>query len=143
MKRFWAKVQKTDGCWQWTACVQDGYGRFRLDGTMRLAHRVSWELEHGAIPDGLNVLHRCDNGVCVRPSHLFLGTQLANVTDCIAKGRYPDRARENNGHAKVNSVIAAEIRARHAAGESYRKLGPEYGLHWGHIGNIVRGQSWK
>lgn len=89
--RFLAKIRMPeDGCWEWTASRHPrmGYGRFG-DGHRRIvyAHRYMWELARGPIPHGMNVLHRCDNGPCVRPSHLFLGTQRDNIADVIAKGR--------------------------------------------------------
>jgi hypothetical protein len=86
--RFWAKVQKTDGCWLWTACVVRRYGQFGVSSGVRMrAHRYSWELVHGAVPDGLWVLHRCDNPLCVNPEHLFLGDVGVNSRDMVAKGR--------------------------------------------------------
>lgn len=93
-QRFWSKVNKTSNCWEWTGYRQKiGYGSIgvgsRLDGTKRaiLAHRFSYELHFGPISDGLKVLHTCDNRACVRPDHLWLGTQLDNVRDMIQKGR--------------------------------------------------------
>lgn len=86
--RFWSKVDKGPGCWTWTGATQNyGYGAVTIHGLTRRAHRVSWELAHGPIPDGLHVCHRCDNPPCVNPDHLFLGTAQDNVDDKDAKGR--------------------------------------------------------
>jgi hypothetical protein len=91
--RFWAKVQKTETCWLWTAHkAHFGYGEIKMSTppykNLR-AHRVSWELHFGPIPPGAQVLHHCDNPACVRPDHLFLGSDLDNQRDAIAKGRRP------------------------------------------------------
>lgn len=86
--RFWAKVDRGGECWLWTAGRDSsGYGSLRTGHTKVSAHRLSWQLHHGQIPPGQNVLHRCDNPRCVRPDHLFLGTQADNVADMVAKGR--------------------------------------------------------
>ena len=78
--RFWTKVRKGDGCWEWTAGQSKaGYGLFWLDGGMRSAHRVAYELEHGPIPDGLQIDHLCRNRLCVRASHMEAVTQRENV----------------------------------------------------------------
>lgn len=102
-QRFWQKVDKAGPvpehcpelgpCWIWTgARLPAGYGRIANSepaGPRVLnAHRVSWEMAHGSIPDGSHVLHRCDVPRCVRPDHLFLGDQAANVADMVAKGRH-------------------------------------------------------
>lgn len=99
--RFEKKVHKTDGCWFWTgAKTRDGYGVIIDGGVMKSAHRVAWELYRGPIPKqettqhGCCVLHRCDNPCCVNPDHLFLGSQLDNIADAVAKGR------NRNGSAK-------------------------------------------
>jgi len=92
-ERFWAKVEKTDHCWNWKGSkVAKRYGGFKLDIYM-LAHRVSWIWANGPIPDGLYVCHKCDNGFCVRPDHLFLGSQQDNMNDMKSKGRGNNRGR--------------------------------------------------
>jgi hypothetical protein len=83
-ERFWLKVRKTEGCWEWVGGkFTDGYGRF----ANRAAHRAAWEIENGEIPKGMHILHRCNNPGCVRVSHLYLGTDRENADDRIATGK--------------------------------------------------------
>ncbi len=85
--RFWAKVQKTADCWLWTGALRNGYGRFGSP-PFRYAHRVSWEIAHSETLDSsVKVCHHCDNPRCVRPDHLFIGSQADNVRDRASKGR--------------------------------------------------------
>lgn len=155
--RFWAKVVKTDSCWPWTASkANKGYGAFgfRRDGrsvTVK-AHRFSWELHNGPIPDGLCVLHRRDVPACVNPDHLFLGTKRDNNADMVAKGRHVPggtystaryRRGELSPHAKITEGIVVRIRDRHARGESYAALARDFGLSWQTVGHIVRRERWK
>jgi hypothetical protein len=88
VRRFWAKVHRSDGCWEWTGKRANGYGRFVTPPGRRMwgAHRFSWIVANGPIPDGLWVLHHCDNKPCVRPDHLFLGTHTDNMRDAWRKG---------------------------------------------------------
>jgi hypothetical protein len=87
--RFFEKVDKTDDCWNWLASKKwDGYGQVKFEGSMQTAHRTSWILHNGPVPEKLCVLHKCDNPGCVNPEHLFLGTQRDNVHDAIKKGRH-------------------------------------------------------
>lgn len=95
--RFWAKVKKSESCWLWTASATGGngmqHGQFTLprcgSGQRHIyAHRLAWELAYGPIPDGLQICHKCDVPRCVRPEHLFLGTQDDNLKDAARKGRF-------------------------------------------------------
>lgn len=85
-ERFWEKVEKTPTCWLWLGAHNGKYGKF-WDGTkVVFAHRMAYELENG--PTNQLVLHSCDVPLCVRPSHLFVGSQSDNIQDCIQKGRH-------------------------------------------------------
>lgn len=117
-ERFWEKVfpEPMSGCWLWDGHVNSrGYGLLpigsRSDGSRSkvLAHRFSYVLHKGGIPDGLGVLHRCDNPYCVNPDHLFVGNQIVNMQDCKAKGR---TAGPPKAHACPKGHVYDEINAR-------------------------------
>ena len=143
-KPFWSQVAKGDGCWVWTGLKNgDGYGSVwfgkRMDGT----HRVAWTLTNGPIPDGMMVLHRCDNPPCCRPDHLFLGTQADNVRDMHAKGRARKAHGSACGMSKLTEEQVSEIRHRYAAGDvSQTKLAAEYGVSQVMVSQIVRRKTW-
>jgi hypothetical protein len=87
-ERFWAKVERADGCWQWTGNIdKPGYGHFKWGRRMFIAHRVAYMLTRGPIPKGLFVCHTCDHRSCVNPAHLWLGTAADNMTDKVEKDR--------------------------------------------------------
>lgn len=145
---FWERVDKRgpDECWEWRGGRLDpkGYGGFyRRDIRKPVrAHRFSYELAHGPIPDGLFVCHRCDNPPCVNPAHLFSGTTDQNMADMVAKGRQV-RA-ENVNTAILTAEQAKAIRLRYAAGETnHWRLGREYGVTGAAIRLIVTGVNWK
>ena len=151
-QKFWEHVQKTDGCWLWIgARNSEGYGYLRFNYAQLRAHRVSWELHFGPIPDGLFVLHHCDNPPCVNPSHLFLGTNGDNMLDAINKGYAiggSEKGRcagEKNSHAKLTKAQVKEIRVRL---RNYRRglvvqLAKEFGISKSTIMSIWKERSWK
>lgn len=86
--RFWPHVEKSDGCWTWKGRRnRTSYGILSDHHATRLAHRLSYAIAFGLVPEGMQVLHKCDNPSCVRPDHLFLGTPADNARDKCAKGR--------------------------------------------------------
>lgn len=150
--RFWANVQKSDGCWIWTGSRnRHQYGRMSEGSRpylkFHLAHRLSWQIHRGEIPAGLYVCHRCDNPPCVNPEHLFLGTQFDNMGDASRKGRLPQQryagfcAGERNGRSKLTDEQAREIRDnRH--GLSQRRLAVAYGVSRNLVRLIRAGKNW-
>ena len=108
-RRFWEKVRLDDACWEWTAFChpRSGYGMVRVAGEgMVSAPRVMWEWVNGPMPDGMCVCHSCDNPPCIRPSHLWLGTQGDNMSDMVEKGRQGRRV----GNRKLTPAQVGEIR---------------------------------
>lgn len=144
VERFWSKVKKTRGCWLWIAGKNKrGYGWFRdSNGESRLAHRVSWELVNGVVPDGLLVLHTCDNPSCVRPDHLFIGTHRDNVRDMIEKGRAVYVKGEQHGRAKLGEKEVKEIKRKYFEG-SVLQLSKFYRVSPSMITRILMNKSWN
>lgn len=143
-RNFWSKVDKTEGCWNWTGS-RDGrrrYGLFHLNTGMAAAHRVSFEVHRRVLRPGEMVLHRCDNPQCVNPGHLFTGTQVDNMNDMHSKGRGPNQKGVLNGNSKLNEDAVREIRRAHSVGESKRGLGRRFGVTMTTITRIVRRVHW-
>jgi hypothetical protein len=142
-ERFWEKVNK-DGpipehcpelgqCWIWTAASRGTFGYGLLGGAPgekgQLAHRVSWQLHFGPIPDGIKVLHHCDNPPCVRPDHLFLGTLKDNTQDMLSKRRHI---------VKLTDEQTADLRSKHASGEfSKTERAKQFGLGQSTVSRII------
>jgi hypothetical protein len=172
---FWSRVEKLAtecGCWIWIgACGDSTHGQQRIHDVICATHRVSWAIHHGPIPSGLNVLHHCDNPSCVRPDHLFLGTQQDNVDDMMRKGRASTGARhseilkrvvqrganhvfkrrpdliprgEAQGQAKLKTIDVIAIREIYARGfVTQQQLGTMYGVHQNCISQIIRRVRWS
>lgn len=144
-ERFWSHVDKSnaDGCWLWTAATHTyGYGRLFANGVVTEAHRVSYELNVGPIPDGMHVCHRCDNPPCVRPEHLFLGTNTENRRDSVRKNRHAHGVKQ--GGTKLTDEIACTIRKRFASGETNKSaLAREYGVTSSCIHDVLTSKTWK
>lgn len=140
--RFHAGYEKTEsGCWVWTRGRHGkGYGLFHVPGkTIQKTHRVSWEMHNGEIPDGLHVLHRCDNPPCVNPEHLFLGTNQDNVDDKVAKGRLRVQRGSSSGVARLTEDQVVAIRAD---GRFQREIAETYGIAQTTVSAIKRRQNW-
>ena len=121
-QRFWAKVHVTARCWEWTGKWRsNGYGIIKVGDHGYIASRIAWLLSNGPIPEGLDVLHRCDNPLCVNPDHLFLGTHTDNMRDMAAKGRRASFRGEKNGLAKLTPELVAEIRRLRAETGMYQR----------------------
>lgn len=153
--RFWRRVKKTDGCWLWTgARGVHGYGTIMEGGlnggALLLAHRVSWELHNGPIPDGLSVCHNCDKDyppgdisyrLCVRPDHFFLGTQADNSRDAGLKGRACKGSQKKN--AKLTETQVLNMRRAHALGQTKKALSQLHGLSLSTTCRIISQKTWR
>ena len=141
-------INKTSGCWEWVGSKRNGYGRMivgsRTDGTRRSmsAHRVSYELKYGEIPDGMEVCHKCDNPCCVNPDHLFVGTRQDNIDDRERKGRNNPPKGTTNAKAKLTEEKVMQIRAKRLQGVSFEKLAKEYGVCKKTVQDAVSGKNW-
>lgn len=157
-QRFWAKVNKvgpiqpnmTTRCWTWTDHVnEDGYGKIHSGKdkvyTMKSAHRVSWLLHFGSLPQKpICVLHKCDNPTCVNPDHLYLGTQKDNAKDRNSRGHGHIPKGIKNGRAKLSEDDVRAIRQRYEYRKfSFQKLADLYGVSTTMINDIVYYRSWK
>lgn len=133
MERFYSKVDKTGDCWLWTGCrLSNGYGQFYYKGRNHGAHRVSYILSHGEIPEGCVVMHSCDNPQCVNPAHLSLGSHTDNMKDMARKLRQANR-----------KLTPDDVRKIRKAEGSLRAIGRKFGVDHATISQIKKGLIWK
>lgn len=150
---FFSNIKKGDGCWEWTGWREPGggYGRMtvaRASGNGRVserAHRISWVLANGPIPDGLSILHSCDNPGCVRPDHLRSGTAADNARDRDERNRHARLSGEAHGRSKLTEAQIEAIRAKYVPGSrefGQYGLARRYGVGQQQISRILRGERW-
>ena len=158
--RFWPKVDMTGDCWLWIAAKDHkGYGKFSVGNSrdeegkrrnsMVSAHRFAYELVNGAIPyhdshHGLCVLHKCDTPACVKPSHLFLGTNADNVKDMDSKGRRVSAPQRGEQHAlaKITELQAREVYMRAWLGDVQSGIAADFGISVPLVSAIKVGRLW-
>jgi hypothetical protein len=150
VERFWPRVQKGPSYWLWTGARRHAYGEILDHGHKLYTHRVAYELTYGPLLPGQKVCHHCDTPLCVRPDHLFAGTQADNLRDCDRKGRkggfvIPElRPRGERCHqSKLTAAQVREIRERHAQGEAIRALAQAYGVAQNSARRVIRRTSWR
>lgn len=151
IERFWEKVDRRgpDECWLWTAGTNGrGYGQIKEGAPKRkmlLAHRVSYKMAKGSMPDDLFVLHECDRPLCCNPAHLFLGTNQDNMDDMVKKRRQSRLPGEQNGKSKLTEEQVEEIRRDYVRGSRTHgqpALARKYHVAQPTIGKILRGERW-
>jgi len=144
--RFWSKVKKNGNrdCWEWQGKRNYGYGLFSLRGETVRAHRMAYTLAVGPIPEGLLILHSCDNRACVNPAHLRLGTQKDNMCDRDDRNRRVVLRGEECTYSKLTSLQVLTIRSVYAAGgTSQSELGRRFGVCRATVNYIVHNKRWK
>ena len=151
VERFLAAIDKNGPvfphvetpCWVWKTGTSRRYPCMSVDGSPVHAHRFSWNLFRGDIPEGLYVCHRCDNKRCVNPEHLFLGTPSDNVQDAIAKGRSVVVHGERNGNHKLTCAEVIEMRKLRSEGELFKNIARQFGVSMMGAWDAICGKNWK
>lgn len=134
---------KKNGCWEFTGAKDTyGYGNVSIDGKFHKAHRVSYALEHGDVPDEMVVCHRCDNPPCCNPDHLFLGSKQDNYDDMKNKGRDYKASGSKSGQAKLHEEDVKRIREAYLFGARQIDLAAAHGISQSNVSRIVRREWW-
>lgn len=145
-ERFWEKVDRAgpDECWEWQASQQEyGHGLIRVDGEVDRAHRASWMLHNGDIPNGKCVLHSCHNPPCVNPEHLYIGTHADNARDRDKAGRHVALKGEDHGRSKLTAQEVKYIRRLYLTGDyTQYELADIFDVSDYPIRCIVNGKTW-
>lgn len=140
--RFWEKVDKSGDCWIWTGYTNPaGYGTFGMDRSVKLAHRVAYEMLVVPIPVGMCLCHRCDNPPCVNPAHMFVGTQRDNTNDAMEKRRLQRGSR--NGRAKLTEGLVFDIRAMRFRGFPIKHIAEMFEITESTVSSVVNRKTWK
>ena len=143
-QRFWSKVDIADGCWNWTASkTKDGYGNIGANGKVVRAHRLCYEMEKGPIPEGLHVLHKCDNPSCVNPAHLWIGINYDNVKDRDKKGRQVTPLGQYHGKSKTDMHTVRSIKCKLKDGISAYQIAREHNVPPRRVYDIKYGNCWR
>lgn len=143
----YAAIGGMSQCWMWKGAVdKDGYGRLQSENKTLKAHRVSFEISKGKIPEGKIVCHKCDIPGCVNPLHLYAGTHKSNVRDCMTRGRHKAVGKPHfgadNPKAKLTAGKVRQLRTDRAAGVKVRALCIKYGVCKSTVERVVSGKYW-
>ncbi|MCP4042048.1 MAG: helix-turn-helix domain-containing protein [Gammaproteobacteria bacterium] len=141
-RRFFSKVRFESDCWEWIGSRSSGYGMIGSGGALGpnvLAHRLSWKIHVGDIPDGLDILHSCDNRGCVNPRHLFPGTHADNMLDMCKKMRQ----RRSDGSPPFEPHQIREMREMKSKGLNQTEIGNAFGVTQGAISRIMSGKTYR
>jgi hypothetical protein len=149
--RFWARVAKSDGCWEWQGPRSPaGYGFGSIRSQTRGAHRIAWEIVNGSIPAGKFIRHICDNPPCVRPDHLRIGEPAENSADMVARGRSYRGPRTGKtargsevGTARFTEAQVLEMRRLFAEGMARRAIAEQFAADYSHVCDIVARRIWR